>query len=247
MKTIKEDGTAHCSKCDRWKEVTENFYKNKKEGYGSYCKQCTKLSAVEWQVKNPDKKKKSDAATGLKARTKRRAERESLRLSGVVVPHHNKGRRHAPRNPGFPIEVLIDDEDFVILGHHSWSLSGNGYIQRHVVKDDGTYTKVRLHREIMGFPDCEVDHINGNRLDNRRNNLRLASSRINNENKSLKGQGKSGHLGVSWRADMGKWYAYAKMDGKPINLGFYCTKDEAAEVARQYRIAHYNGFTDRQD
>ncbi|MDE2354184.1 MAG: hypothetical protein KGL17_04085, partial [Betaproteobacteria bacterium] len=87
-----------------------------------------------------------------------------------VTGHQNRGRRfsQAGKPRGFPEGTLLDDADREVYGVHRWSISGNGYLQRAKRLADGRLTKVRLHREILGQPAGIVDHINGNRLDNRR-------------------------------------------------------------------------------
>jgi hypothetical protein len=166
-------------------------------------------------------------------------------VAPFITGHGNKGAKRAPRSPGFPDSVLIDDDDRALFGHHSWSLSGNGYIQRHHTTEQGKHTKLRLHREIMGLPDGIVDHINGNKLDNRRCNLRVTDLQGNAQNQSLSAKNTSGHRGVSWRKNEQKWYAYAKIDGAMLSLGFYDELEEAARVAREYREKHYKSFVIR--
>ena len=165
--------------------------------------------------------------------------------SGFITGHQNRGKRHASRSPGFPAGVLLDDEDRARFEHHSWSISGNGYVQRHLVTDDGKYSKVRLHREIMGFPDGLVDHRNGNRLDCRRANLRVVCDQGNAQNQCVSRRNTSGYKGVSWNRASRKWYAYAKINRRMISLGFFDDVHEAARVAREYREQHYPSFVNR--
>jgi hypothetical protein len=76
------------------------------------------------------------------------------------------------------------------------------------------------------WPTQQIDHIDGNRLNNAIANLRLASNAENSQNeRTPRANNKSGYLGVSF--DRGKWAAWIKIDGKTKNLGRYLTPEEA--------------------
>lgn len=80
------------------------------------------------------------------------------------------------------------------------------------------------------WPKGQIDHINGNRSDNRIDNLRDVSLKENMLNKpSYKGK-TSKYKGVSWRKDFNKWRALIQRDGKPENLGHFDCEREAALV-----------------
>jgi hypothetical protein len=167
--------------------------------------------------------------------------------SGFVTGHRNRGRTSWGRKKpgGFPDGVQIDPEDAIKYGVYRWSLSGNGYVQRHHVIEPCKYTKLRLHREILGFPDGVVDHVNGDKLDCRRCNLRVIDLQGNAQNQRLSQLNTSGHRGVSWNKAQGKWYAHAKVNRKMISLGFFDDLYEAAKVATEYRKTHYKSFIER--
>lgn len=80
--------------------------------------------------------------------------------------------------------ALIDDEDFIKVSKYKWFLSSpknhtNQYIRTRIGKN----SDIRLHRFIMSFPiGYQIDHINGDTLDNRKNNLRLCNNRTNQQN-----------------------------------------------------------------
>ena len=98
---------------------------------------------------------------------------------------------------------------------------------------------------MLGFPTQKIDHINGNRQDNRRVNLRLVDNRSHSQNQGLSVASTSGHRGVSWNKKYEKWYAYGKRDGQMISLGFFDELDDAAKVAREYREKNYEGYIER--
>lgn len=100
-----------------------------------------------------------------------------------------------------------------------------------------------LHRFLLGLAHGdkrEIDHVNGNGLDNRRTNIRIGTSGLNKQNRSLDGNcnNKSGHRGIRWEADRGKWLARCCVDRKEKNLGRFDTIEEALVVLTAYRKEH---------
>lgn len=106
-----------------------------------------------------------------------------------------------------------------------------------------------LHREIMGLkhaPPSEglVDHINGDPLDNRRENLRIVTYAQNAHNRKDREGGTSRYRGVSWWADKrrphlpGKWRAAVMVNGKLNFLGFFDDEDEAGRVTAAFYAEH---------
>jgi hypothetical protein len=133
--------------------------------------------------------------------------------------------------------ALIDDED-AHLAQFTWSLARSGgrnklYVQR---RDGKTY--VKLHRVIMGCQPgdgLEVDHRNGDALDNRRANLRISTHSLNCQNLPSRAGATSRHRGVSWDAKRGKWFTKATLDGRQIYLGVYDDEEVAARVVEAWR------------
>jgi len=96
-----------------------------------------------------------------------------------------------------------------------------------------------MHRVIL--PDAEeVDHINGNGLDNRRANLRPATGIENRRNRRRSRKNTSGYAGVSWDKVNRKWYAYITADGRMRALGRFDTAEEAA-LARDRAALELHG------
>ena len=89
---------------------------------------------------------------------------------------------------------------------------------------------LRIHRMIMKAKPGEiVDHINGNPLDNRKENLRITTSLVNNQNARKRKDGvTSKHKGVSWCKSSKKWKAQIQINKKKKSLGSYKTEIEAA-------------------
>lgn len=97
--------------------------------------------------------------------------------------------------------------------------------------------KILAHRAVWAFaygswPKLELDHINGDRSDNRIENLRAVTFSENHKNTKMKRSNTSGYNGVSIIKETGRWRARAKVNGQIINLGVYSCATAAA-VARK--------------
>jgi len=86
------------------------------------------------------------------------------------------------------------------------------------------------------FPKDQVDHINGERSDNKWSNLRHATNKQNAQNKAVARKNRNGHTGVSWCNHSKKWRAYIKLDGKMIYLGYHKEEESAVMARRQAEV-----------
>lgn len=102
--------------------------------------------------------------------------------------------------------------------------------------------QVRAHRVVMamhlGRWPSEVDHVNGNKTDNRLLNLREVCHGDNSRNFPRSKVNKSGRTGVSWDAKRGKWYAYIRHDYAVKNLGRYDDIEDAIKARREAERKH---------
>ena len=106
------------------------------------------------------------------------------------------------------------------------------------------YLASRLAFLWMGEPLPEqVDHPNGDSLDNRWRNLKASTGAENGKNRSMSRANTSGVTGVYWRKAVGKWQAGGKLDGKQHHLGHFDDLDEAAAVVNKFRAT--SGFSER--
>lgn len=133
--------------------------------------------------------------------------------------------------------TLVDDEDYDFLVQWKWCYHPNGYairIERAKINNKVSCKTVRMHRVVNNTPkEYLTDHINGNRLDNRKDNLRNCTHSENNMNRKSK-HGASKYKGVSKDNGYKNWRAQIQKDGKVRHLGtFKCEK----EAARTYNKA----------
>jgi hypothetical protein len=119
-------------------------------------------------------------------------------------------------------KAIVDESDYdwlTLLG--SWHF--DRYAKR-VTRKDGV---VYMHRLIMGNTKGHIDHINGNKLDNRRANLRVCTPQQNIHHMASR-KGTSQYKGVSWDKRRNKWKAVIGYEYKRIDIGRYDTEQEAA-------------------
>lgn len=130
-------------------------------------------------------------------------------------------------------QAVVDDEDYEYLNQWKWHYSHGYAVRAEIVNNK--QIKIYLHRFILGNPvKSEVDHINNNKLDDRKSNLRKASRTQNTTNKTLQSNNTSGYKGVSFDKHSNKWHSYIRTDGYRINLGrFENIKDAAIEYDKK--------------
>lgn len=120
------------------------------------------------------------------------------------------------------------DHDDKELTKKNWFIC-NGY-----AATDNNGTPLQMHRIIMRPKSGEyVDHINHDKLDNRKSNLRICSYAENNRNTKPNATNKTGYKGVSYDRQTGKFRASIKCNHKSLNLGRYTTKEKAALAYNQ--------------
>lgn len=140
-------------------------------------------------------------------------------------------------------EVLMDAEDHERLCGFKYYLHPKGYAYRFVDQKDGydKRTTIYLHHDIVGHhSDKVVDHRNRNKLDNRRNNLRVVSNLQNLHNSGKqKGIHTSAYKGVCWIGRDKAWHSTAQSnEGKQIKLGLFSTEEAAAHAYNDYVQQH---------
>jgi hypothetical protein len=135
-------------------------------------------------------------------------------------------------------QLVIDADDETLLLAHSWYLGKNGYVAG---RANGRIQC--LHRAIaeavagrsLTFVE-KVDHVNGNKMDNRRCNLRVVTNRQNATNRVGVAGSSSQFKGVCYRARLDRWSAQITAHGLDYYLGCFKTEEEAAYVYDQFAL-----------
>lgn len=138
--------------------------------------------------------------------------------------------------------VALVDDDMASLARYVWRLDPHGYVFRYSEK------RIRLSYQVMGKVPAGfvVDHVNRDRLDNRRENLRVIPAAGNAQNRKVHSHSCTGlrGVGVDRRAKARQYKAYARWGGRNHHLGRFATAEEAAAVARAAREKHMPYATD---
>jgi len=156
---------------------------------------------------------------------------ERLKMEKIKVWVH-KGRNEFKY-------ALIDDDDYDKLSNYIWRITNTGYANRKYKSGEKGYKnhhhrKITMHREIMKCSSGQIDHINRNRLDNRKSNLRICSQRINCFNSPTR-IATSKFRGVYFDKFCNnknkRWIAQINISvGKRKNLGYFGTEVDAAKI-----------------
>lgn len=129
------------------------------------------------------------------------------------------------------VVALVDDEDYAFLSQWKWHET-SGYAARWE-RQGSRRVSVKMHRQILNAPEgMDVDHINGNRADNRRHNIRIVSTQVNMRNLKMNKRNTSGCQGVTFLKPKNKrcnglWIARIGKGMDRVYLGAFHTFDEA--------------------
>lgn len=127
--------------------------------------------------------------------------------------------------------AIVDIDDFYILQNKSWHYMTVGYAATHRSRKLGKPKIIYMHREIMGNPlNKEIDHINNDKLDNRKINLRLVTHSHNMMNYKRNTLGSSKYKGVCWAKEENKWKAQIGFDKVNYHIGYFKSEEEAAKA-----------------
>lgn len=131
--------------------------------------------------------------------------------------------------------VLIDAEDFEKISNFKWHVNynkkNNYYIQANIYVN-GKRTTKSLHKIIMGdFKDKIIDHINGNTLDCRKENMRFVTNQENSFNQKVsKNKKSSKHKGIYHNKKLNNWKVLIKYNYKNIYIGVFDTEQKAVNA-----------------
>jgi hypothetical protein len=137
--------------------------------------------------------------------------------------------------------ALVDNEDFEKVSKFKWSFDPKGYAFRNTDKSVPRNLRriIYLHREILDAQKGQYcDHINHNKLDNRRSNLRICTNAQNIQNRKIGKNNTNGYKGIQWHTQDKLWQASITVNKKRISLGYWKTAKLAAlaynEGAKKY-------------
>lgn len=140
--------------------------------------------------------------------------------------------------------TIVDKNDFNFLNQWKWRLHSANYAYRNDKRKSGKpRIGILMHRLILKAPkNKQVDHINGNGLDNRRKNIRLCTSTENHINSRKSSNNTSGYKGVTYDKRKKKWAAYTSRDRKYLFLGYFKNKKDAAKAYNKKVKELFNNF-----
>ena len=142
--------------------------------------------------------------------------------------------------------AIVDDEDFETLNAVRWHRSSAGYAIREIwYGRTREYPKgtLSMHRVILGTKPGEfVDHINHDRLDNRRSNLRICTRQQNSRNMSRHKKNSSQYKGVSRFRDKNKWDAHIRLNDAQYHLGRFSNEADAAKAYDAAAKEHFGEY-----
>lgn len=131
--------------------------------------------------------------------------------------------------------ALVDDEDFLEVSKYKWYKTSHGYAFN---RRNSLY----MHRLIMGDTDLQVDHVNFNKLDNRKENLRLVTSRQQSLHRPTNSNNTTGKKGVSFCKQHSKYEAYIWDNRRKVSLGHFIDLATAYEARVKAEHELYGEF-----
>ncbi len=139
------------------------------------------------------------------------------------------------------VNILVDDEDYEYLNQFRWiKRSSYGYPARHIQSRPKQIYKF-MHHEILKTNQM-IDHINGNVLDNRKQNLRITNKSKNAANCKIHKHNTSGFKGVSKMKQTNKYIAYIVVNNKQYRLGTFNNKEAAAKAYNDAATKYFGEF-----
>lgn len=158
--------------------------------------------------------------------------------------------------------ILIDDKDYNLFKKFNWSFISGGRlictrkelpsqykgkfitVVKKYKKSKYYYKSVLLHWMVVNknIGSLEVDHINGNTLDNRRSNLRICSHSDNRKNNKIYRNNTSGYPGISWLKRKKTWSSVIRVNNKKLWLGTFKNIIDAISVRKIAEKKYFMNF-----
>lgn len=144
-------------------------------------------------------------------------------------------------------EFIFDIEDLHIIESRNWYQDKDGYLVSYYFYA-GKRKCVRFHRIVMNAqPNQCVDHINKNKADNRKQNLRYCSRIENDRNRGVYSTNSSGVTGVHFDKRRGRWIASITYNNKRIFIGRFYSKEDAIKARLEKEAALFGDFAPQKE
>jgi len=138
--------------------------------------------------------------------------------------------------------VLIDNEDFEIISKYKWHNNGCGYAKTSI-KINNKWVNVYMPHIILNIPkNIFIDHIDGNPLNNQKENLRIVTNSQNQMNSKKQKNTISKFKGVSWDKGRKRFVACIKLNNKSCSLGRFKSEIDAAKAYNKKAKELYGEF-----
>ena len=146
-------------------------------------------------------------------------------------------------------KVLLDDEDYDKCIVHDWRINWHSpkrtYAMTNIRDEKGKIKTYKMHRYIMGLPDYNIDHIDGNGLNNQKSNFRKCNCSQNGFNRGLNKNNTTGYKGVVlYKAHKRKkpYHSQIKINRETLSLGYYSTAEAAALAYNKAALKYIGEF-----
>lgn len=136
-------------------------------------------------------------------------------------------------------DFLIDYDDYEMVCQYTWNEDDRGYLYTNIKNK-----KIRMHRLLLAPQQSYqiIDHINHDKLNNRRSNLRIVTNSQNQMNRDKPKQNTSGVKGVYWHKNKKKWQANIQIDNKLLYLGIFNSKQDAIMARKEAESKYFNNL-----
>ena len=142
--------------------------------------------------------------------------------------------------------AVVDDDLFNYLNQFKWfanNINGKFYVVRNITVSKNKKNVIYMHRFIMKpNKGMVIDHLDGNTLNNQKNNLRICTHTENMRNSKISINNKSGYKGVSYQENRNNYRAQIKFNNKTINIGDFIDPIDAAKAYNAAALKYHGEF-----
>lgn len=161
-----------------------------------------------------------------------------------IIDYAKEHLRYEPETGKFfwiKVPERVNNPKVCHVGREAGALHYAGYIKL-TLKNRPISAHRLAWAMFIGEPPVEIDHINGNRSDNRLENLRAATRAQNMHNAKTKHLSTSGFKNVQWDAESGKWRVRVRVNGTRHHVGRFSDLQDAVDAARKFMLEQHKEF-----